>query len=130
MKNNVIIILIFLIPLSIFFFLEKFTGNNSVNAASDIKGPKLVKFYSPMCSECGKVAQNVNEAMKDYENIIAYEEINVGKSDRRTKNLISSYGVTVVPTLIFIDRNDKVCNKKEGMIEIEEIKTYLDKIKQ
>jgi len=129
MKNNIIILLIFIIPLAIFFFLQNLTGDNSVNAASDIIGPKLVKFYSPMCSECGKVAKNVENVIKDYENIVEYEEINVGKSDRKTKNLISSYDITVVPTLLFIDKNGKVCHKTEGLVEEKEIKKHLDEIK-
>lgn len=129
MKNNIIILLILIIPLAVFFFLQNLTGDNSVNAASDIIGPKLVKFYSPMCSECGKVAENVEKVMKNYENIIEYEEINVGKSDKKTKNLISSYNVTVVPTLLFIDKNGKVCHKTEGLVDEKEIKKHIEEIK-
>ena len=130
MKNKIIILLIFLVPFAVFFLLQKTLGDNSANAASDITGPKLVKFYSPMCSECSKVGKNVDNVMKDYENTIFYEEINVAKSDKKTKRIISNYGVTVVPTLLFIDKDGKVCEKTEGMIDEETIKENLDLIKQ
>lgn len=130
MKNKIIILLIFLVPFTVFFLLQKTLGDSSSYAASDIIGPKLVKFYSPMCTECSKVGKNVENVIKDYTNTIAYEEINVAKSDKKTKRLISNYGVTVVPTLLFIDKDGKVCEKTEGMIEEEAIKENLDVIKQ
>ena len=130
MKNKIVILLIFLVPFTVFFLLQKTLGDNSSYAASDIIGPKLVKFYSPMCTECSKVGKNIENAIKDYENTIFYEEINVAKNDRKTKNSISSYGVTVVPTLLFIDKDGKVCEKVEGMIDEETIKENLDVIKQ
>ena len=132
MKNKIIILLILLVPLSLFIFMEQFTKNNSNIADADeyLGKVKLIKFYSPMCSECKDVGRNVENVLKNYdEEIIIFEEINAGKTDPKTKKMISKYKVTVVPTLIFVDKTGKVYKKSEGMIEEEQIKEFLDNIK-
>lgn len=130
MKNKIIILITLFIPLAIFIFLEHITNNNEATAYVEESGmPKLMKFYSPMCSECKTVAKNIEDVIGDYENIIVLEEINVAKNDKKTKNLISKHNVTVVPTLIFIDKTGKTCNKVEGMIEKEAVKKNIEQIK-
>lgn len=130
MKNKIIILMTLFIPLSIFIFLQHITNNTEATALPDSVGiAKLIKFYSPMCSECKTVAKNVEDVMDEYNSTVILEEINAAKGDKKTKDLISKYNVTVVPTLIFVDKEGNTCNKVEGMIQKEEIKRNLDEIK-
>ncbi len=131
MKNNIIILLVFLIPLTVFFVLNKISDTNAVLATTQdgFDKAKLIKFYSPMCTECKKVGENLKSAFEDYKDVILYEEVNVSKNDKKTKGQIATYNVTVVPTLIFIDKNGKVVEKTEGGIEEIEITNNLEKIK-
>ncbi|MDO5436712.1 MAG: thioredoxin family protein [bacterium] len=132
MRNKIIILLVFLVPLAVFAFLQHTTkdyaANATVQSQASSKG-KLLKFFSPMCSECKKVGANVSSVMKDYGDYIIYEEIDVSNKDQKTQNLIEAYKVTVVPTVIFIDKDGKTVNKSEGMIEEIEIRNNLDTIK-
>ena len=131
MKNKIIILLILIVPLAVFILLEQFTKDDTANAIpSDVVGvSKLIKFYSPMCSECKTVGKNVENVMPDYEGVVVLEEINASKTDKMTKSLVSKYKITVVPTLVFIDKQGKVQNTVEGMIEEQDIRNNLEKIK-
>ncbi len=132
MKNKLIILLVLFIPLAIFISMELFVKSSETTAAFSQEGfqkPRLIKFYSPMCSECKKVGENIENVIKDYGDTIVLEEINTNQKDRKTKSMISNYKVTVVPTLIFVDKTGNVTQKNEGMIEEIEIKNYLEEIK-
>ena len=132
MKNRIIILLIFIIPMAIFAFL-KMTNNEPdtivQNQAMAFDKAKLIKFYSPMCSECKTVKMNVDKVIKDYGDNIFYEEFNVSENDPKTQSMVETYKVTVVPTVVFVDKQGKIAHKKEGIIEEIEIKTNLDSIK-
>ncbi len=132
MRNKIIILLIFLIPMAVFAFLQYNSNANAtpdnIELAAYNKG-KLLKFHSPMCSECKTVGQNIKSAMKDYETVVMYEEVDVTNKDNKTKNLIDTYKVTVVPTVVFIDKNGKISAKTEGAVDQTEIKLHLEEIK-
>lgn len=133
MRNKIIILLIFAVPLAVFAFLQYTTNNYAANADTvqnqSLNKAKIIKFYSPMCSECKKMGEIVGSAMKDYNDSIIYEEINVSEKDNKTKNMIETYKVTVVPTVVFIDKDGKVFEKKEGLIEEVEVRNNLEAVK-
>lgn len=133
MRNKIIILLIFAVPLAVFAFLQYTTNNYAANADTvqnqSLNKAKIIKFYSPMCSECKKMGEIVGSAMKDYNDSIIYEEINVSEKDNKTKNMIEAYKVTVVPTVVFIDKDGKVFEKKEGLIEEVEVRNNLEAVK-
>ncbi len=130
MKNKILILLIFIVPIAIFALLEHSDGKDRVNATinniSD-KG-KLIKFYSPMCSECKDVAEHVNNVIKDFENDVEFEEIDVSNKNEETNKLIKSYKISVVPTVVFVTKNGKIVNKTEGIISEYNIRKYLEEI--
>ena len=132
MRNKVIILMILVIPMAVFAFLQATTKDNAAVATvsgENIGKGRIIKFYSPMCSECKTVGENISNVIKDYNDIISYEEINVSNKDRKTKNMIQEYKVTVVPTVIFIGKDGKITHKNEGGIEEIEIRSKLDEIK-
>ncbi len=133
MRNKIIILMILIVPLAVFAFLQNTTKDFAANAGtyqnSAAQKGKLIKFYSPMCSECQTVGVSVKNAMEDYSDTIYFEEINVTEKDDKTQDLIKTYDITVVPTIIFLDKNGKVVKRNEGGIEENEIREHLEKIK-
>ena len=138
MKNWIIILLIFITPLCLYAYLEAkaeqakictVVGNN------EIKNPKakIVKFSSPMCSECKEMSIELDKAMKNYKNSVIIEEINVvenvGKGVKYNKAAIKKYNVSLVPTIVFLDKQGNTIKKREGLVKSDEIVEILDGIK-
>lgn len=137
MKNWIIVLLIFIMPLALYAFFDAKAQNEmmcKVEGNSLVKNPKakIIKFSSPMCSECKEAQKELNEALKDYKDSVLVEEINVvenvGKSVEYNKLAIKKFKVTLVPTTVFVDKTGKVVKRQEGVIKSEEIKEILDGI--
>ncbi len=129
MKNWIIVLLIFLIPLGVYTTLEIKRGNGAiVSEAKDTIGkPVVYKFTSPMCSECQSV-QKILDKIKDDWDLVVFEEINVsgtGADKKRAKQLIAKYDITMVPTLVFIDNTGNVYKKIEVDMTQEDIESAL-----
>lgn len=132
MKNKIVILLAFLVPIAVFAILQYSTKASSANAKVQKdysnKG-RLIKFYSPMCSECKEVGKKVSNVIGEYDGYVVFEEINVSNNDKKTKDLIETYKVTVVPTVVYLDKNGDIVEKTEGDVEEIEIRNNLEKIK-
>ena len=138
MKNWIIILLIFIVPLSLYAYLDAQAEQAkvcSVVGNEKVKNPKakIVKFSSPMCSECKEMAIELDKAMKDYKNSVIIEEINVvenvGKGAKYNKAAIKKYNVSLVPTIVFLDKEGNTVKKREGLVKSDEIIEILDGIK-
>ena len=135
MKNWIIVLLIFIMPLGLYAYLDnKATADSCqvVGESTAVPKAKIIKFSSPMCSECQDVTVEIKKAMENYKDSVIVEEYNVlenyNKGANTTKDMIKKYKVSLVPTLIFMDKEGKTI-KKEGMITSREISKILDKIK-
>ncbi len=136
MKNWIIVLLIFIIPLGLYAYLDNRAIANACKAtgnAVSIQKPKIIKFSSPMCSECIETTVEITKAMKNYQNDVIVEEYNVldsyNKGKNSTKDMIKKYKVTLVPTIIFIDKDGSTVKRQEGLIKSDEIAKILDTIK-
>ncbi len=138
MKNWIIVLLIFVIPLGIFAWLESSSATTNAKEAplpstkmiSPANGKaKLLKFSSPMCSDCKKVAKEMEGIKEDYIDTVIFEEINVSDGSKASNEAIKTYSVNVVPTLVFVDKNGKIIEKVEGVLTNKEIRTSLNNIK-
>ncbi len=136
MKNKIILFAILFLPLAAFAFLQSNAGSyhaNQINeyetlaSNADAKG-KLLKFSSPMCSECKEVAKTVSKVMPEY-NTVVVEEINVTDGSKKSDSMVEMYKVSVVPTMIFIDKGGNIVKKTEGAITEQETREHLNKIK-
>ena len=135
MKNWIIVLLIFIIPLGLYAYLDNRATADSCSVtgnAISIPKAKVIKFSSPMCSECQEVTVEIKKAMENYKDSVIIEEYNVldnyNKGKNLTKDMIKKYKISLVPTLIFMDKEGKTI-KKEGMITSKEIAKILDEIK-
>ena len=135
MKNWIIVLLIFIVPLGLYAYLDSRATADSCSVtgpAISINKAKIIKFSSPMCSECQEVTVELKKAMENFKDSVIIEEYNVldnyEKGRNATKDMIKKHKVSLVPTLIFVDKEGKTL-KKEGMIKSHEIAKILEEIK-
>lgn len=138
MKNWIIVLLIFIMPLSLYAYLDARAQSDkmcSVEGKKEINNAKIkiIKFSSPMCSECKEAAAEMDKALKNYPESVVVEEINVventGSGVAYNKNAIKKYKVTLVPTLVFVDKEGNVHKRYEGAMKADEIVKTLNGIK-
>lgn len=137
MKNWIIVLLIFILPLGLYAYLDTQAQNAKMCKieGNELSNPKIkiIKFSSPMCSECKEATIEIDKAMKNYKNSVVIEEINVienvGKGNDYNKKAIKKYHVTLVPTLVFVDKEGNEVHKQEGAMSSDEIIAVLNGIK-
>ncbi len=134
MKNWIIVLLIFAMPMGIYAYLDAKAQNNMMCAAKSTPAQgqkmKIIKFSSPMCSECKQAGTELDKAVKTHNDSVIIEEINVtqnaGKEGSYTKDAIKKYKVTIVPTLVFVNKEGKLVHRQEGAMKSEEIIKVID----
>lgn len=125
-KNLIITALIFIIPIIAYAVLSE---NNTVSAQKHVAGqPHIVKFSSKLCLDCKKIKQGFEELAPQYQDKIVISEYNVEQNDADTKNAITKYDVSLVPTIVFVDKNGKEVRRTEGFVETSELKKYFDEL--
>ena len=132
MKNWIIVLLVFAIPLGLYAYLE--SNSQSTVAKEEVsmnntQKPRVIKFYSPMCSDCKKISNEMVGVVEDYKDAVTFEEINVSEQTDKNKALIKKYKITLVPTLVFESKDGKTYKKVEGFIEDDEIENNIVNIK-
>lgn len=82
---------------------------------------QLLDFYASWCGPC-KVLSKVLEEV-----VILYSDLEITKCDvEENEDLTESYKITNIPVLI-LKKNDKVIDKKVGVLGKQEICDWLDK---
>ena len=77
---------------------------------------KLIKIYSKTCGPCKVLEKNLVESGVKYDSVdVASEE---------GEDLIETYGVRAVPTLLLIDDNGTLISKHVGILSVEGIKLF------
>ena len=132
MKNWIIVLLVFAIPLGLYAYLE--SNSQSTVAKEEVsmnntQKPRVIKFYSPMCTDCKKISNEMVGVVEDYKDAVTFEEINVSEQTDKNKALIKKYKITLVPTLVFESKDGKTFKKVEGFIEDDEIESNIVNIK-
>ncbi len=136
-KNIVIIALVFIVPLLAFWILS---STNPSTAKADIEvpaaeevvvsgKPQVLKFTSTMCLDCQTMNKLFKEVFPKYSNDIVLTEISVQDGKEFTNEQIKKYNITLVPTMIFLDSNNKEVRRVEGAIEKEILEEYLEGLK-
>ncbi len=140
MKKNIIIIaLIFVVPLVAFWILS---NTNSTTAKTNVETPEVqqieevaigkpqvLKFTSTMCLDCQTMNKLFKEVFPNYEDKIVLTEISVQDGKDFTNQQIKKYNITLVPTMIFLDSNNKQVRRVEGAIEKDVLENYLKELK-
>ena len=125
MKNKTIISLVFILPLIIYFALllinPKINLEESANAKDDL--PEVILFSTPMCGECHKMHPIIDKAKTKYKDKIAFTKVDASQSENL--HLARKYFVRLVPTVIYLDKNDNVVLKTEGAMTAEEFDGFV-----
>lgn len=135
MKNKVIIIAVFVLPIFLYWALSTFMPNtaqqlkNSYQAtAQNQSGAKIIKFYTPMCLDCQKLDRTLEKVMPKYESKVNLERVDASSNKANIQMMVTKYGVRVVPTTIFINAQGKIVNKIEGDIPQEQLEKQIKAI--
>jgi thioredoxin-related protein len=123
-RNIAVILLIFLVPLGIYWGLAR-DKKVAVLPTIAVSGPEIIKFSSPMCYECQELEKVFDEVYPGVANKISLRKVDVTKNDKATKELITDYEVKLVPTCIFKNEDGNVIRKTEGMIQPRILENYM-----
>ena len=123
-KNFVIVLLIFAIPLAVYWGLTR-DKNVAVLPTIAVSGAEIIKFSSPMCYECQELEKIFNEVYPQYANKVSLRKIDVTIDDKTTKKLIKDYEVKLVPTCIFKDKEGNTIRKTEGSMQPRILENYI-----
>ena len=127
MKKNILIIsLIFILPVVAYFTLStiKSEAEQKVSAKQPCKA-KIIKFSSAMCRDCKKLAEVMEVVYPKYQDKIELESISVEKNDKKTRDLIKKYNVTLVPSLIYI-YDGEVVMYSEGSVASKQLEKNME----
>lgn len=125
-----------LLPLIAFGILS---NSNSISAKTNTQvaqtenialgKPQVLKFTSTMCLDCQTMNKLFKEVFPKYNDKIVLTEISVQDGSSFTNEQIKKYNITLVPTMIFLDSNNKQIRRVEGAIEKEVLENYLKELK-
>ena len=125
-KNITIILSILSLPICFYYYLDK---SQAVSASKiNTTQPSIIKFSSDMCGECIKMEKIINNVFPKYETKITLINVPVQKQTKEVKKLISEYNVTLVPTLIFKDKNGQIVKRVEGSMSNDTFENYLKRL--
>ena len=122
-KNFIIVLLIFLVPLGLYWGLTR-DKKVAILPSAAVSGPEVIKFSSPMCYECQELEKVFQEVYPGVANKISLRKIDVTSNDKATKQLIKDYDVKLVPTCIFKNSDGNVIRKTEGSIQPRILENY------
>ena len=136
-KNIVIIALVFIVPLLAFWILSNSGSTTAKTIPQEVPQaeeviigkPQVLKFTSTMCLDCQTMNKLFKEVFPKYSNDIVLTEISVQDGKEFTNEQIKKYNITLVPTMIFLDSNNKEVRRVEGAIEKEILEEYLEGLK-
>ena len=121
-KNAIWILLIFLVPIAVYYGL---TRDVSSRQAVAVTGDEIIKFSSPMCYESNELEKVMAEVFPKYENKIVLNKVDVTQKDSNVKALIKEYNVTLVPTTVFKNQDGKITKRVEGTMKPEVLEGYM-----
>lgn len=124
--NLAIIIAIFVIPVVLYYSLNS-TNQDMASIATGIR-PSVIDFSSEMCLECKQLKKVMDQVEPKYSQKINFKKVMVNSAKSEDQALVKKYGVNVVPTLIYLDKNGKQVNKTEGALTKEELERNFNRL--
>ena len=127
MKNIITIALILIVPMLIYSIVKN-EAQETTAYAKDNNLPTMITFSSTMCLDCQKMKEVIKEIENDYKNKINFISINATEKDNNIKSMVKKYSIVLVPTMVFLDRNDKEVKRIEGAITKDELISELEEL--
>lgn len=128
-KNLIVIFLIFIIPIFMYMVFKNSSQENNTNIAlANCSKPTVLDFSSEMCLECQKLKGTMDQVQDNYKDKIIFKKISINSNKSADKQLIKKYNITVVPTLVFLNKQGKQVMKTTGSMTKSELEGYLNKL--
>lgn len=148
MKNWLIILFVFAVPLGLYGFLShrveagmtQFTNPEQIqqtveaNKEKIVQGaalPKLYYFHSPLCGECKKQDKELAGLKNEFEGKIFFIELLVTGAEgdkQEIKNLIKKYKVNVTPTIVVTKADGDMIKKYDSLVKHGELEKLLKNV--
>ena len=97
------------------------TEENHKTEIIESKKPVILDVYAPWCGPCQHVAPIFEELEKELSDKYKFAKINVDEA----RELSITYGVSSVPTFVFIKDNE-VKGKETGYMSKDDLKTKIE----
>jgi len=125
-KTLITVALIFVLPMVLYGVLSGRQPAVSETAVASAGMPKVIKFSSPMCSDCQKMEEIIDELDDEYDERVDFIEISVNNNSREVKEQIKKYNVKLVPTMIFLNSKGEQIARVEGAVPKEQLIEYIE----
>ena len=99
--------------------VQAITDANFVEETKE--GVVLIDFWATWCGPCQQMAPIYEELSKELAGVYKFAQLNVDDA----RELSIQYGVTSIPTFIFI-KNNEVVGKEVGYMGKEELKSVIE----
>ena len=121
-KNFTIIALIIALPLLAFFILSS-RNESLAQKSNSTEKPQIIKFTSLMCLDCKRLNEVMVKVYPKYSEDIILTEVQVQNNDKYTNDQIAKYNVSLVPTMILLDK--KGIEKIEGFLPEKDLENKM-----
>ena len=101
----------------------EFTVSNYDTEALKSQLPVLVDFWAEWCGPCKMLTPAIEEIAQEYKGRVKVGKLNVDNAPE----IASRYGVTSIPTLLFI-RNGNVIEQHVGMLAKKVLIAKIDQV--
>lgn len=123
-KNFTIIALIIALPLLAFFILSS-RNESLAQKSNSTEKPQIIKFTSFMCLDCKRLNEVMVKVYPKYSEDIILTEVQVQNNDKYTNDQIAKYNVSLVPTMILLDKKGNKIEKIEGFLPEKDLENKL-----
>ena len=104
-------------------------NNESTVTVSNTTKPKIIKFTSTLCGECQRMDTVIKEVYPKYQKDIELISVPVQNQTEYNQEMVSKYNVTLVPTIVLLNKNQHIQKRIEGYIDRTTFDNYLREIK-
>lgn len=123
-KNFTIIALIIALPLLAFFILSS-RNESLAQKSNSTEKPQIIKFTSLMCLDCKRLNEVMVKVYPKYSEDIILTEVQVQNNDKYTNDQIAKYNVSLVPTMILLDKKGNKLEKIEGFLPEKDLENKM-----
>lgn len=126
-KNTIVLALVFVLPLVTYFYMSNRCESNAT--ISGTTKPKIIKFTSNLCGECQRMDGVIKEVYPKYKESIELVSIPVQVQNEYNNDMVSKYQVTLVPTIILLNKNQSIQKRIEGYLDSNTFEKYLKELR-
>ncbi len=127
-SSIIAILIIFILPLALYFFFKAPLESNVSIASPAANMPRVLQFTSAMCYDCKRLEKEIAPLRQEYSGQVIFSKYNVNSKTAAINRMISQYGINVVPTLVFLNKNGNLVRKTEGYVSRARLKIYLKEL--